>query len=198
MQPNLLLSPGRIDTDSQDCLHLLHTQEQYVSRNIPPDALRARRRCQATLVRPKLMEPIDLIQCQSRIERRIDPSLHISEAHQSRQLAEESARCVAGIDTEGEDGANGSFGVDVDKMQLGFASVALHAVICGRVNVPAGEVDGFVVVAFLEREGGERCVVAFGVGDAHCGPVAPVVETASDVLHGVVEMGNVVEREALG
>ena len=42
--------------------------------------------------------------------------------------------------------------VDVHEVQLGFAAVALHAVVGGRVDVPGDEVDGLVDAVLVEGE----------------------------------------------
>jgi hypothetical protein len=54
--PNLLLSSRAVCTRTKNRLHLIHASEQDLPCDEPSDALVARRRRQATLVRPKLVE----------------------------------------------------------------------------------------------------------------------------------------------
>lgn len=79
-----------------------------------------------------------------------------------------------------------AFRVDVHEVHFGFAAVAAHGVVSGRVDVPAFEVERLVVVVeawvrgpvavVLEREGGA---------------VVPVEEITGDV-GWVIEDGDVV------
>lgn len=82
--------------------------------------------------------------------------------------------------------------VDVHEMQLGSGAVIVHRMVCWGVNVPAGQVDRLVIV-------GQRGVVsidALGVLHGKSRTVSPIPE-ASHRLVGIVESGDVIQREAV-
>lgn len=187
MQPNLLLLSRRVRTDPQNILHLMITHKQNRSSNKPLHALLARRTRQTTLVRPKLIDHVDFLQRQTVINLRAFILHRRIEANHLRQLCKKSRVVRPGVEAESKDGAILALCVDVDEVHFRFGTVAADGVVCGRVDVPAFQVDGFVVEEHV-REGG---VVVFGVVEREAGSVAPVEEVSGHVAAGVAGEGDV-------
>jgi hypothetical protein len=230
VHPNLLLRACTVSANPQNILHLRVANEQNLPGNEEPDSLTARRAGKTAPVSPHLAEIADLLQRHSRSRSAIDPRIKAVEvgearldgqgggllsAHrhagvvggQERRLAEEVGVAEdARVDADGEHGALGAVLVDVHEVQLGFGAVVLHAVVGGRVHVPADEVDGLVDAVVVEGEvggvevdgavDGGRAGGALRFGEGEGRAVAPVVVGALDRA-AVVKDWEVRGREAL-
>lgn len=176
MHPDLLLGARAVGAHAQDVLHLRVAHEHDVARDEEPDALAAGRAGQAAAVSPHLLEIADLLQRLGRSGSAVQAHgfvVEVGEALVARgdgavaaagdgrgaigaaegRLREEGAVAAdARVDADGEDGALAAVLVDVHEVQLGFAAVALHAVVGRRVDVPGDEVDGLVDAVFIECE----------------------------------------------
>lgn len=196
VQPNLLLSTRRVRACAQDRLHLRNRGEEDVPSNEPPDTLSTRWTGQTALVGPKLIERIDLIQRQRRVELNRLLEARLVEADYGRQLPEEARVRVTWINTECQNGALVALCVDVHQVQLSLRPVTLDGVVGRSMNVPAAEVDGLVHSVVVEDEARKPGPVALGVLEREGGPVAPVVEVAACGF-GVLKVGPVGEGKPL-
>ena len=182
MLPDLLLRPRRVSAGTKNSPHLINTSEDDLPGNKPANTLRARRAGQATLVRPELVEVKNALEQRCEVHGGRLLSTHLCVTDHRRQLIEESGVVVTRVETNGQDGGFVAGGVDVDKMELGFATVTTYRVIGWGVNVPALEVDGLVVVGevWVGRPVNVFlcCVLIMCNGEG--GTVTPVVEVTRD------------------
>lgn len=197
VSPNLLLSTSRVRANPQDSLHLRIRHKHNVPRHEPTLSLRARWAGQTTLVSPEVAELVDLIERLVDVHRSVGQSnISLVEVDKSGELVEEGAVRVTRVDTDGEHGTLFALGGVVDEMEFGFGSIALHGVIGRCVDVPAGEVDGLVLVVLVESHGGKSGVDALLVVQSVGWTVSPVVQVSSDFI-GVVEHHLMVARQTL-
>lgn len=85
-----------------------------------------------------------------------------------------------------------TFSVNVHEMKLSAGAIVVYRMVSWGVDVPASKVDGLVVV-------GQRGVVgidSLGVLHRKSRAVSPVPEV-SHRLVGIIESGDVVQREAV-
>jgi hypothetical protein len=150
-------------------------------------------------VRPELGEPLSLEHGQIQVDGGVHPLGRFPETDQVGHLSEELRVVTSGVDSEGEDGTRVTIGGDVNEMELGLASVALDAVVGGRVDVPARHVDGLVLSGLLfKRKVRESGKVALGVRERHCRAVSPVVKGPGNVpVVSGHHTGHMTKRETL-
>lgn len=79
------------------------------------------------------------------------------------------------------------------EVELSFAAGAVDAVVGGRVDMPAFEVDGIIVVGDARVL---RVVVVVGNANSESRSVSPVVKVSSSRTV-VVELRRVVERQSI-
>ena len=122
MQPHLLFRPRRINTNFQNILHLCRAGEHDIPRQIPPDALGARRARQAPLVRKELLEVVHFVDGEGWIEGDVESGRGVAEGERGRELFEEFRRrfAISRVNANGEDGAGVAKSVDVDEVKFGF------------------------------------------------------------------------------
>lgn len=191
--PHLLLVPGAIRARAQDALHLRDADEHDLARDEPADALVARRAGQAALVRPELVEPHGADEGRAQVHGDVLPVLRLVEPDHGRQLREEGVLRVARVQAEGQHRLLVALGVDVYEVHLGLGPHAADRVVGRRVDVPALQVHGLVVVG----EGRVFGPHAVGVAEDERRAVVPVVEGAGDAVR-VGKFGPVVQRESVG
>lgn len=109
-------------------------------------------------------------------------------------MREERVVGVAWVETDGHDCDFFAVLVAVDKVKLCFAAVAADGVVGWRVDVPALEVRGHVVV----REAGVCLpIITLLVLDGESWAVAPVGPCSGDAAL-VLELGDMVQCKPIG
>lgn len=150
----------------------------------------AGRACQAALVGPELVEPRHTRQGFRQRQRDLG-GLRVVEPDEGRgELLYESIVGVAWIQHDGQHRLLVALGIDVHEMQLSAGAVVVNGVVSWGVDVPAGQVDGLVVVS----QGRVVSVHPLGVLYGKCRTVPPVPEI-SHRLVGIVEGRDVVQRK---
>lgn len=146
MLPDLLLSSCGVGARAQDSLHLLDTCKHDLPSNEPPNTFVAGWASQTALVCPELVEILDALhgECEVHLKRLLN--LHLIETDHGRELIEEGAVEVTGVQAEGQNGALVTLGIDVDEMHLSLAAIASDRVIGRSVDVPALQIERLVVI----------------------------------------------------
>lgn len=147
---------------------------------------------QATLVRPELIEPRHTVQRLWQGQRDVHLGSVVEPDEGRGELGHESVIGVTRIQHDSKYGLLVALGVNVHEMKLSAGAVVVDRVVRRGVDVPAGQIHGLVVVRHRREVG----VGPFGVLNRERRAVSPVPE-ASRRLVGIVEGGDVVEREAV-
>ena len=176
VHPNRLDIPSTITRSSQDRPHLIHAREQVPACHEPPDALGARRSCQAALVSPVLVEPPCVIECQFQVQGQwlLYRLCFVPMDHWGRELLDESRVLKTWLHANAQNCSRVSLCVDVHKVELGSGAARSYSVIGRCVNVPPNEVNGRVVVGQTRV----ASVVVFFMRKCERRSETPVVEIA--------------------
>lgn len=152
----------------------------------------ARRARQATLIRPELVEPRHTRQRLWQGQRGLHLRCVVKPNKRRGKLVDERIVGVAWVQHNCKYRLLMTLGVNVHKMKLSAGAIVVDRVVSWGVDMPAGKVDGLVIVG----QRGEVSVDSLGVLYRESWAVTPVPEV-SDRLVRIVESGNVVLRQAV-